>query len=85
MNSKLLGPRDVIKFKGEEQIVGNLVNESVVDLGIIFRRDLVVASMEFFEIENYQEIELRHDLSYFFCVQGSMAVAGQIVESGNCL
>lgn len=87
LNNKILKPKEVIPFQGDEQITGILINQPVIDLGLIFRRDAVTASMKFFEfqVNQLQEINLDHDINYIFCAQGLMAVSNQIVCEGDCL
>lgn len=87
LNKKILGSKEIYYFHGEEEIHGKLINNTVLDLGLIFRRDSVRATMTFEHIPAGQTREwiLDYDVNYIYCDQGSFKTPFHTVLEGDCL
>lgn len=87
LNETSIGPNEVFNFPGEDLIFGKLINETVIDLGIIFRRDTVQAAMisESIPAGQTRELILDYDVNYLFCTQGSFEASQHEVREHDCL
>lgn len=74
LNGKDLLSSQVLHFQGEESIQGDLIGGPVLDIGLIYRREKVRASMTFAEVSRGQtlDLSLNHETHYVFCAQGSL-------------
>lgn len=74
-------------FRGEEEIHCQPQGKDVVDLGVIFRRGQVDATMTSHELFSGkpEDIPLQEGFHYFFCAQGAMTCNGILVESPGTL
>ncbi len=87
LNGQALTPSQIIYFKGEDKIQGDLLGGPVLDIGIIFRRDKVRAAMTFSKAlpGQTQDLKLNHETHYFFFSQGKFLYQNQVIESCNTL
>jgi environmental stress-induced protein Ves len=58
LNDSLMLPFQPLQFAGESEIFCDLIESRVVDLGLIYRRDMIQASLKFGEIEVSSSLEL---------------------------
>lgn len=87
LNGKDLIPSNIVHFSGEEFVQGDLIDGDVLDLGVIFHRDLIQAEMTYASTLAGQSLELylNHDVHFIFCAQGSFCTESHTVHVGECL
>ncbi|WP_277577471.1 HutD/Ves family protein [Bdellovibrio svalbardensis] len=72
LNEKDLRPTQILQFRGEDPIQGDLIHGPVLDIGVIYRREKVHATMSFVQASPGQALELTltHKTHYIFCARG---------------
>lgn len=87
LNETKLGPYEIIHFKGEETIFAKLIDKTVVDLGVIYRRDFVQCSMSIETIPGGKsaKLKLSGDTNYLFCAEGIFKLGKQEAKAGDCV
>lgn len=87
LNETVLNPNEIYHFHGEDLIFGKLINKTVLDLGVIFRRDSVRAAMTWKTVpaEKNMKLPLDYEVNYLFCAQGNFALSPHQVQEGDCL
>lgn len=86
LNDVPLLPQQPLHFAGEEHIHCRLKNEEpVVDVGLIYRRDRIEASLQvqYLKKTSTEILCLNSEVAYLFCTQGAFSVAGNFVEAGD--
>jgi len=81
LNDSELLPFTPFQFSGEQAIECRLINDEVVDLGLIYRRDQVSAEMKVLTLvkTSSQTLSLRQGVHFLVCAEGtfSMSAKGQ--------
>jgi environmental stress-induced protein Ves len=88
LNNIRLNPLVPYKFQGEQLIKCNLTANEVIDLGLIYKREMFTADMTvkiFSSEDNPQTIFFNGGLNFLFCVKGSFIANNQIIEPMDCL
>lgn len=87
LNDQFLPPLVPLDFSGDTPIMCRLVRGEVLDLGIIYRRGQVAASMtvQTLAAGKSEKLILGSGSSYLFCAEGSFMVLGNRVEVGDTL
>lgn len=85
LNGFPLLPLSPFHFSGDELIHSDLLNDPVTDLGIIYRRDRVHASMMLHDLQGPQTLTLTSGSHFLFCVQGPLMAENFNLESGDTL
>lgn len=85
LNGKTMGPFTPFQFSGEESIQADLLQDAVVDLGLIYRRDKVRAEMSVVQIPAMasQEISATSGSAYLYCVSGEVNCEKQVLTEGD--
>jgi environmental stress-induced protein Ves len=85
LNGKTLGPFSPVQFRGEENIHAELLQNAVVDLGLIYRRDKVQAQMTVVQLAEMTSLELSRDAgsAYVYCVSGKVTCGPQVLSPGD--
>jgi Uncharacterized protein conserved in bacteria len=86
LNKNELRPFSPFQFSGEEKINAELLNDEVVDIGLIYRRDLIFAEMK---LEKFsapsRTIHFDEGFHYIICLEKSFKVADYTVKEGDTL
>lgn len=85
INGFPLLPLSPFHFSGDELIHSELIADSVVDLGIIYRRDKFQASMTINELRGKQTLALTKGMHFLYCVQGAITAENSTVSEGDTL
>lgn len=85
INGFPLLPFSPFHFSGEDLIHCELIRDAVVDLGIIYRRDEVQASMVLNDLQGAQTLALTQGLHFLFCVEGTLQAGTLKVSEGDTL
>ena len=86
LNGFPLLPLSPFHFSGDELIHSELLKDPVIDLGIIYRRDRVQASMMVHDLQEPQTtLALTPGRHFLFCVQGTIEAENFTLESGDTL
>lgn len=88
LNDTHLSPLTVQAFKGEASVYCHLINGPVNDLGLIYSRDHVCASMKVKTLsasDTLQEINLSDAIHFLFCVNGDFVVGDFHVQEKDTL
>jgi environmental stress-induced protein Ves len=85
INGFPLLPLSPFHFSGDELVHSELINDAVTDLGIIYRRDKVQASMMLNDLNGNQTLALTKGSHFLFCVQGAFEAEGLAVSKGDTL
>lgn len=85
INGFPLLPLSPFHFSGDDLIHSELINDAVTDLGIIYRRDKVQASMMINELRGKQTLALTKGVHFLFCVKGTIGSADSTVSEGDTL
>lgn len=85
LNNHLLQPDEVYRFCGEDQIFCQNLSEVVVDLGFIFQREFVTASMSITSYGQSAHLETVADVTYMFCLQGEFMANQNLIHAGDTI
>lgn len=85
LNDHLLQSDEVYRFCGEDQILCQNVGEVVVDLGFIFQREFVTASMSITSYMQSAHIETVAYVTYMFCLQGEFMANQNLIHTGDTI
>ena len=87
LNDRPLLPNSPHLFSGEENIFCKLINNTpVVDLGIIYKRDLIKASLVVLEINAPTQIEFTSGVHFLFFANGEHCLLNEFAPKiGDCL
>jgi len=85
INGFPLLPLSPFHFSGDELIHSELINDTVVDLGIIYRRDKVQASVMLNSLQNSQTLALTKGTHFLYAVQGTFAAEQVSISEGDTL
>lgn len=85
INGFPLLPLSPFHFSGDELIHSELLGNAVVDLGIIYRRDKVQASMMVNDLNDSQTLALTKGRHFLFCVRGHFTAEKITVSEGETL
>ena len=85
INGFPLLPLSPFHFSGDELIHSELIDDAVTDLGIIYRRDKVQASMMLNDLKGTQTLALTKGRHFLFCVQGGFEAGSLTVSEGDTL
>ncbi len=85
INGFPLLPLSPFHFSGDEFIHSELIDGAVTDLGIIYRRDKVQASMMLNDLKTAQTLALTKGSHFLFCVQGAFTAGNLVVSEGDTL
>ncbi|WP_413578650.1 HutD family protein [Bdellovibrio sp. HCB290] len=85
LNGKELHPLKVLHFSGEELIDAKLLEGPVVDLGVIFRRNVISASMKILNLSDVSQLELGYGTYFVFCIRGKLQLDELEIHAGDSL
>ncbi|MGZ3809826.1 MAG: HutD/Ves family protein [Bacteriovorax sp.] len=87
LNNKILPPHSPLHFSGEELIQCDLVGEaSVIDVGIIYKKEKVKVSVEVLSIDQgLTTIQLNNRHHFLFIAKGACGALGFNMGEGDCL
>lgn len=88
LNDSYLSPLTVLQFAGETQMTCHLVADEVVDLGLIYKKELVTASMSvktFTANEQQHVLNLADGTHFFYCVNGAFSVNEAYIQEHDTL
>ncbi|MDD4974894.1 MAG: HutD family protein [Bacteriovorax sp.] len=87
INGKPLLPNSPLTFSGEENIHCDLINDSpVVDLGIIYKKELIQASLKVLRVTTPATIDLNPGIHFLFLAIGDGCIIGENnLEVGDTL
>lgn len=85
INGFPLLPLSPFHFSGDELVHSELINKAVVDLGIIYRRDKIQASMMVNELRGTQTLALTKGVHFLFCQSGGIQTGTLAVSEGETL
>ncbi|MBC7465126.1 MAG: HutD family protein [Bdellovibrio sp.] len=88
MNDQPLTPLNIIQFSGDEKISCQLVQDQVIDLGLIYKRDHVSAKMTvktFSANADSHFLNLGEGTHLLFCVNGSFSVGDHVLNANDTL
>ena len=89
LNGRPLFPNSPLTFSGEENIICDLVNNSpVIDLGIIYKKELIKASLKVLSILTPASLEFHPGIHFLFLAKaegGDCIINGKILLVGDCL
>lgn len=86
LNGQELLPGHPIQFSGEEKTECQLIeDQEVIDLGLIYRRDMVQAEMKVVTLNatHSQIIHLNQRIHFLFCAEGSFFADEVAVSAGE--
>lgn len=88
LNGIRIMPFTPYKFRGEETIRCELIKSEVLDIGVIYRRDLFECEMDVHHGQLNQKNSLtteRHHTNFVFCAVGLLNVHGLFLQEGDLL
>lgn len=87
LNGEMLPPLKTLNFSGETPIECTLVEGPVVDLGLIYRRDKVTASMVHHHLAPHSErtLHIPGETSFFFVTSGTLVTEELTARTGDTL
>lgn len=88
LNDQSLLPLNVVQFSGDSETECRLVQDPVVDLGLIYNRDHVAAKMTiktFSANDDRHQLKLSEGVHFLFCVNGSFKVRSFTVNANDTL
>jgi hypothetical protein len=74
-----------LHFSGEALIHCALLGGEVTDLGVIYRRDKILAEMQVEEFIDIQMLDLPQGVHFIYCSEESLKVADQSLEKGDSI
>lgn len=83
LNSCELKPLEPIHFKGEENILCDLVNNEALDLGVIYKRNQFSAKMNVLKFQSGLKSTIKNETgtSFVFCVSGKLKFNNSTVNT----
>lgn len=83
LNGKRLLPMNPFFFSGETEIDCELLGKEVIDVGLVFRRDLYSATMSVQSFSKEEKWTTEAPTTFFFVAEGEMSFDGQKAEIGD--
>lgn len=83
LNSCELKPLEPIQFKGEENILCDLVNGEAIDLGVIYKRVQFSAKMNVLKFQGGSKSNIKNEIgtSFLFCVSGKLKFNDAVINT----
>jgi uncharacterized protein len=85
LNERTLKSGEVDRFSGEEKIDCLLIEGTVLDLGLIFRRGKIQAQMRTLKPSKFESFVGQSDISFLYCLKGSGPIAGFDISAHDVL
>lgn len=87
LNSCDLKPLEVIHFKGEENILCDLIDGEAIDLGVIYKRNQFSAQMKVLSFRGGSESKLKNETgtSFLFCVSGKLKFHDAVINTFDAI
>lgn len=86
LNEKTLLPNSPLLFPGEKNILCDLINKSVIDLGLIFKRDKVKARMDVLTFKTTETLKIDSPIEFYFLADGESCSINQVeMKCGDVL
>jgi uncharacterized protein len=83
LNLHTLDQYEIFGFSGEEKIICRTLSEKILDLGLIYDREMVKAQMQF--KTGTKSLHLKEGLHFIFLAEGSFTSSNFVVETGDTL
>ncbi len=83
-NIKLL-PHSPLHFSGADEIDCDLIKSPVIDLGLIYKRDKIKASMDVLSIEKETRLKIDSGVQFYFLAEGECLVNNMRLISGDLI
>jgi environmental stress-induced protein Ves len=85
LNGSPLGPLKPAHFSGEIPIQSELLSNAVTDLGLIYRRDKIAATMSYETISSARTLYFDRGTHLFYAVAGDLKINDTTVPIGDTL
>lgn len=88
LNGRLLPPFEMFRFDGDEAIECDLVDGTVVDLGLIYDPKQLSATTTMLQITSTEQQEVLNTESlplFLFCALGTVSIGAETLEEGDTL
>lgn len=85
INGFPLLPLSPFHFSGDDLNHSELIDGAIEDLGIIYRRDKIQASMMINELRGTQTLALTKGMHFIFCVKGAITAENSTASEGDTL
>lgn len=85
LNNQKLLPNSPLHFSGSAEIDCDLINNPVIDLGLIYKRDKISASMDILAVDKKMRVELDSGIHFFFLADGECLVNNMKLASGDLI
>ncbi len=85
INNHELGPFDVVEFQGEDKVECSVIDEPVEDLGIIFKRDKYLCSMQLLDVTAPMYLKMDEGTHFFLSLSEQAIVDGTDLNSPDFL
>jgi environmental stress-induced protein Ves len=84
LNDTKLLPGEVIYFSGEDSVYCRLIDGAVVDLGVIWKPELVSVTLAVRELEGEENFELSSNATHFaYVINGTVKIGPVKVQAGD--
>ena len=90
LTNNRLGPKNLTKkqiyhFHGEDRIECSLIDDSVEDLGVIFKRDSYMCEMRIENLESAKKLNLNNGIHFIKPLNQTLIATSKIIEPKNIL